>query len=157
MKNYIRKYYHHSFTFLFLFFLYLYHPASKIYAADKGLGCDTKNSFGLVAKFLCTLSPGGTDNSKLVGNKFNAIVSSIIGLLTIIAGLWFLIQIIVAGYGWIGSGGDGKKVTEARDKITNSLIGLLMVVIAWVIVAIVGQLIGLNILNPGEVLQTLTM
>jgi len=143
-------------NFYFFFSASLFFPLTKIYAADKGLGCDDKDSFGLVAKFLCTLTQGNADNTKQVGTKLNAIISSIIGVLTVIAGLWFLIQIIVAGYGWIGSGGDGKKVTEARDKITNSLIGLLMVVIAWIIVAIVGQLIGLNILNPGETLSTLT-
>lgn len=156
MKNYIWKNYHRIAAFLFLFFLNLYHPVSNIYAADKGLGCDSKNSFGLIAKFLCDLSPGDTNkNTQAVGDKVNQIISSLIGFLTMIAGLWFLIQIIVAGYQWIAASGDGKQVQAAREKITNSLIGLIIVVIAWIIVGLIGELLGLNILNPGDAIKSL--
>lgn len=156
MKNYIWKNYNRITTIFFLFFLNLFHPISKIYAADKGLGCDTNNSFGLVAKFLCGLNPTDPDgNADKVGIKFNEIVSALIGILTLFAGLWFLIQVITAGYQWIAAGGDGKQVQAAREKITNSIIGLIIVVIAWVIVGLVGELLGLNILDPGAALKSL--
>lgn len=156
MKNYINNLYHRLGFIFFLLLLIFFRPLGIIFAADKGLGCDTNNSFGLIAEFLCKLNPDDKKaNSVTVGNKFNSIVSALIGLLTIFAGLWFLIQIIVAGYSWIGSGGDGKKVTEARDKITNSLIGLIIIVIAWVLVGLVGELLGLNILDPGAALNSL--
>lgn len=160
MKNYFGKNYNKITSLLFLFFLNLYSPINNIYAAtpapDKGLGCDSKDSFGLVAKFLCGLNPTDPDgNADKVGIKFNEIVSALIGVLTLFAGLWFLIKVITAGYQWIAAGGDGKQVQAAREQITNSMIGLMIVVIAWVIVGLMGELLGLNILDPGAALKSL--
>jgi len=116
--------------------------------SDKGLGCG--GGFGVIADILCQNSDKAT-----VGLTLNKVVSTIIGFLTIIAALWFLFQFIIAGFQWIGAGGDKNNTTAARDKITNSLIGLLIVVIAWAVIGVVGKVLGLDILNPGEILQTL--
>ncbi|MBI4991034.1 hypothetical protein HZB96_02975 [Candidatus Gottesmanbacteria bacterium] len=116
--------------------------------SDQGLGCG--GGFGAIAEILCQKSDKAT-----VGITLNKVVSIIIGFLTIVAALWFLFQFIIAGFQWIAAGGDKNNTAAARDKITNSLIGLMVIVIAWAVVGIVGKLLGLDILNPGAVLQTL--
>ena len=88
-------------------------------------------------------------------SRCNKVISGFIGFMTIVAALWFGVQIIMAGYDWIGSGGDKAKMETAKNKITYALIGLVVVVAAWVIMGIIGKILGLDILNPGAILPTL--
>jgi hypothetical protein len=85
-------------------------------------------------------------------------VSKIIGMLTVAASIWFLLQILFAGYEWMSAGGDTKKIASARDRITHAFIGLIIVVGSWSLVAVTGQFFGFNTLvNPGEVIQNLSL
>ena len=83
----------------------------------------------------------------------NNTLSIIVGVLTVIAGIWFLFQIITAGYQWLISGGDKASVAAARDKLTYSLIGLVIVVMAFAIVSLVGTLFGIDFLSPATILE----
>ena len=58
-----------------------------------------------------------------------SIINIILGLL----GLGFLILIIVSGIQWMTSGGNEEKVTKARKNIINAVIGLAIVLAAYVI------------------------
>jgi hypothetical protein len=84
-------------------------------------------------------------------------ISSIIGIMTILGAIWFIFQVIIGGIGWISAGGDKNKLQQARDRITNSLIGLIIVVAAWAILALVGIFFGWDILisDPATVIQNL--
>jgi hypothetical protein len=120
------------------------------------IGCG--EGFGPIAKWLCdlqtTITPAPGDSQRgMLGAKFNAVMSSILGFLTIVGGLWFFIQFILGGYAWISSGGDKSSLETARNKIFNAVIGLIVVVSAWVIVGLVGKIVGLDILNPGAIIQ----
>lgn len=117
--------------------------------AQNRIGCG--GGLGPFASFLCK----GTVTTQSVGTKLNTALSGIIGFLTIIAALWFAIQIILAGIQWINAGGDKNTTQAAWQKITNAVIGLVIVVAAWVIIAIIGTLLGLSILNPGSLLNTI--
>lgn len=129
-------------------------PQALAAGSDKGLGCG--EGFGPLASFLCTLSPGTNNTTaKAVGDKVNNVLSTVIGFLTIVGGIWFLFQIITAGYQWIASGGDKNNTQAAQDKVTNSVIGLVVIVLAWVIVGIIGKVMGLDLLNPGAAIQSL--
>ena len=114
-----------------------------------GIGCG--EGFGKIAEFLC---PGGTTTKETdaVGTQFNTLISGIIGFLTVMAALWFLIRFILAGFTWISAGGDKTRLEDARGRIYNALIGLLIVVGAWVIAGVVGSIVGIDILNPGQIL-----
>jgi hypothetical protein len=73
-------------------------------------------------------------------------ISSIIGIMTTFASIWFLFQILYAGYEWISAGGDTKKITSSRDRITHAFIGLVIIVGAWSLLAVAGQFFGYNTL-----------
>lgn len=80
---------------------------------------------------------------------FSQILTAIVGLMTLIAGIWFIFLLLAGGIAWIGSGGDKGKLAQARTQMFTGVIGLAIVVAALFIAEIIGGLIGLgNILNP---------
>ena len=89
----------------------------------------------------------GTKIETAAGN-FTDIISNIIGIMTIIAGIWFIFQFIIGAYGYMTAGGDQKRVSDSASKITNALIGLVIIVAAYAIISLLGSLLGFDILNP---------
>jgi len=112
--------------------------------ADSGLG-GTLEGLGY--------SPGTTIGSATTG--LNSLISNIVGLLTIIAGITFIIYFTVGGLSWITAGGDTNKIEDAKSKMTGGAIGMIVVVSAWAISWIIGQVLGVNFLNPIESLEKL--
>jgi len=86
-------------------------------------------------------------------------ISAIVGFMTIAGSLWFMFQLLFGGYEWITSAGDTKKLTTARERIMNAFFGLVIVVSAWIIVAVVGQFLGYDILisDPGKIIDQLQL
>lgn len=78
---------------------------------------------------------------------FSKFISSIIGLMTIIAIIWFIFVLLTGAIGIIGAGGDKAALESSRKKITTGLIGLVVTIAALFIVKLVGYLIGIDILN----------
>lgn len=72
-----------------------------------------------------------------------------IGLITPVAliffatGLFFLINILLAGFALMTSAGNPQGIEAARVRITNSIVGLLLVFTAYFIVQIVGTVLNL--------------
>lgn len=87
-------------------------------------------------------------------NKLELYLSQILGVLSIVAVIFFTIQIILAGYGFMSSDGDEKKMETNRSKLTNSVMGLLIVVVAIGIGSLIAKLLGLN--NPLDLNQIFT-
>lgn len=119
-------------------------------AADpnSGMGIGCGGGLGPVASALCNLDSTQAD---VAGGEFNRIIGVFLGFMTITASIWFMFQIITAGYGWLSAGGDKTKTEAAWHKITNSVIGLVIVVSAWILIGIIGKIVGLeDILNPGK-------
>lgn len=90
--------------------------------------------------------PIGTFKSATQTGSF---VSIIIGILTIVAGLYFLINFAMGGLGYATGGGDEKELAKARKTITNSLLGFILVVSAYFVVGYIGARLGFpTLLNP---------
>lgn len=70
-----------------------------------------------------------------------SLLNAVLRLLVVIGGIWALLNIIFAGYGFISAGGDPKAIEKAWAKIWQSLVGLLFIAGAFVIAAVVGQII----------------
>lgn len=82
------------------------------------------------------------------GGAIFVLLSRIFTLIGIAAGIFFVIQVILAGYAYISANGDPKKTEAAWAKIYQSIIGLVIVSSAFVIAAVIGNIVGINILNP---------
>lgn len=91
--------------------------------------------------------PGGVKTTGTTG----ALIASAIQIIFIFAGLAVLVFIVWAAFDWITSGGDKEKVAGARRKITNAIIGLFLLALAYFIAALVSDLVGIPILTTGEI------
>jgi len=90
-------------------------------------------------------NPGGEEGAAAL---FAGYLTGTIGLLTIIASIWFLYNIFFGAIGIIGAGGDAKKMEDARSKITSGIIGIVIVISAIFIVDFIGSFLGFNMLDP---------
>lgn len=95
--------------------------------------------------------PGGGYGN--LPSQLELIVSNVIGFLTLIAGLAFIFYFLIGAINWITAGGDNQKSQLARQQIFNALIGLIVVVLAYPIISVLSQLLGIHILNPKEVIK----
>ncbi len=73
---------------------------------------------------------------------FVRILSTIIGVMTVIAIIWFVFVLITGAIGLLASGGDKVKVQNAQKQITTGFIGLLIVLSALFLLKISGALFG---------------
>lgn len=83
-------------------------------------------------------------------NKFNQVMSNLIGLLTVIAGLYFVFLFIGGAIAWLSAGGDKTATENAQKKITSGLLGLTIVIAGIFLIDFIGTLLGLDILSPGN-------
>ena len=72
------------------------------------------------------------------------IVSQVIGALTVVAIIWFAIQIILAGYAFLTSEGDEKKMETARRRLTDGVLGLVIVIVAVALGSLIAKLAGVS-------------
>lgn len=82
------------------------------------------------------------------GSGIFILLSNIFKLAGVVAGIFFVVQIILAGYGYLSANGDPKKTEVAWAKIWQSILGLAIVAGAFTIAGVVGKITGINILNP---------
>lgn len=112
-------------------------------AADIDLG--TLSGFGPL---------GNPDVAQGGIGTFTKFISSVIGLMTIVAILWFIFVLVTGAIAWIGAGGDKAALETAKKKITTGLIGLIVTIAAVFVIQLIGKLIGMeNILKLPELFK----
>lgn len=88
-------------------------------------------------------------DTETIGIVFFA--NRIIVLITIIAGIWVMFNFIRAGWMFLAAGDNTKATGEVRDLLTYSIIGLVIIAVAYTIAGLVGLLFFGDagfILNP---------
>lgn len=93
------------------------------------------NPFGTIEVPKSALS--GKDPGQAIGS----LIQLAIGILIVGAGIYALINLVLAGYAFMSAGDDAKKVAGAWAKIWQTLMGLAFAAGAFVLAAIFGQLI----------------
>lgn len=68
-----------------------------------------------------------------------------------------MIQLIMGAFAFISAGGDKQHLDNAKKRITNAVIGLFLVVVAFALTAIVTAFFGLDILNLGPAITNLSL
>ena len=90
----------------------------------------------------------GKPDASVAMGVFSNFISSAIGLITIIAIIWFVFIFIMGAIGIISSGGDKQAMESARKKITSGVIGLVVVIAGMFVIQLIGRIIGIpEILN----------
>lgn len=99
---------------------------SAVYAADaKTEVCQGLSSIG---GDNCTAGSGG---------QLNSLLTALLNMLSVVAGVAAVIAIIIAGFKYIMSAGDPSGVTSAKNALLYAIIGIVVVAFAQVIVKFV--------------------
>ena len=84
--------------------------------------------------------------SKLINSGFQ--------LAILVAIIFVFAMLILGGYGWITAGGDKAKVEEARNRITNAIMGLAILASAFAIYKLVDKFFGIGLVSPDKTPST---
>jgi len=109
-------------------------------AGAPGGGTEIKNP--VLGDGLQSLFSGG-DPSAFLG----VYIPKFIGLLFVFGSLAFFFMFIWGAITWILSGGDKAGVENARGRITNALIGFILLIATFAIVKLIEAFFGIDILS----------
>ena len=96
-----------------------------------------ENPFGSVA----IPSPISTRFGSTPGEAVGRFIQFTLRGLIVVAAIYALFNLVLAGYAFMSAGDDSKKVAGAWAKITQTIIGLAVAAGSFVLAAIFGQLI----------------
>ena len=80
-------------------------------------------------------------------NDLGKLISAAIGLIMFVAVILAFIYLLLGGIQWITSGGDKAGMEAARNKITQAIVGLIIVGAAWAIMILVQNFLGVNFIG----------
>lgn len=97
-------------------------------------------------------NPAGTEISDAT-SSIEKLISNVLVVLTVVAGITFALYFLLGGLNWITAGGDKGKIDKAKGMMTNGAIGLIVISVSYAISWIVGAALGIDILNPGTIIN----
>lgn len=115
---------------------------------EKIFAQDAKSIVGTVEN---PLPPAYRGITAAQGGGLILLLTNILRLVFVAAGLFAFINLILAGFQFMSAGGDSKAIEKAMSKIWQSLIGLILVVGSFALAALFGYLLFGRadfILNP---------
>lgn len=86
----------------------------------------------------------GSGNPTDVLGRF---ISSWWGVAYVAAGIIFLLYLVWGAIEWAIAGANKDRVENAKNKISNALIGLLLVAASYALIKLVGFVLGIDILD----------
>lgn len=89
------------------------------------------------------------DLSNVADRGFGHLLSTILSAVMMVAALLVLIILIWGAIDWISAGGDSGKVGKARDKITQAVIGIIVLSATTAIFMLLQSFLGFSLLNFG--------
>lgn len=98
---------------------------------------------------------GDKSGEAALGN-LESFISNIIGFLTVLASLFFVIYFIIGAFQWITSGGDKGKLENARNRMMYGVLGMVIIVASYSILGLLSGLIGIDFLNPAAQIRLFT-
>jgi len=88
-------------------------------------------------------------------SNLELLISNVIGLVTTLGALIFIIYFLMAALSWITAGGDSSKLEKARGQMLHGVMGLILLVSTYAIIGLIGRIVGIDILNLGQQLSKL--
>lgn len=103
------------------------------------------------------IGPLGLETGGDAPSLFAQVISGTIGLMTIIAAIWFLFTLVTGAIGIISSGGDQQAYESARKRIATGVIGIVVVIAAIFIMDLIATILGIpSVLNIQAMISRLT-
>jgi hypothetical protein len=125
----------------------LYLPTLIAQFGDKGFESAS-------TQFLIDTSSAGAANCSAL-STLELTISRIIGVITMLAALFFIVYFFLAAFAWVTAGGDAGAIGKARDKMTQGVVGLIIIIASYSVIGLVGTVIGLDILNPFNQIESI--
>ncbi len=72
-----------------------------------------------------------------LGMNINQLVAWFYYFIVGVAGLAAFVMLIWGGFQWLTSAGNPARITDAKDKITSALLGLLIILSSWLILQVI--------------------
>jgi hypothetical protein len=91
----------------------------------------------------------GTANLNSADAGFGKLLSGLLSFVMVIAAIMLLIYLVWGGIEWITSGGDKAKTESARNKITQGIIGMIVLGSTLAVFGLVQSFLGLCFLRFG--------
>lgn len=76
-------------------------------------------------------------------------LTNVISIIFLISGIAFLFMMIIGGFQWIVSGGDKGKVEGAQKRITNAVVGIVVLSLVFLAAKFVGDITGFQFFANG--------
>lgn len=97
---------------------------------------------------------GGPDNDVATIGSLETLFSNVVNVVISLAAVALFLMFIVGGFSFLFSGGDQKKLEQARGTLTNAIIGLVVIVGAYLILRVVGVFTGTtDIITKFQIMQ----
>jgi len=128
---------------------------SNLLANDFKLGEEQIRGAGEIGNILENRSLEGPAAGESAAKLLETQLTNIIGFLTLLGAIFFVINFFIAAFTWLRSGDDKGAISKAQQKMINSAIGLFIMVMGIGIVGIIGGVVGIDILNPAPIFRTL--
>jgi len=93
---------------------------------------------------------GSAASRNSAATNFELLISNVISLLTIVAGIFFLLYFVLGGVNWVNAAGDSGKIQKARDQMIQGVLGMIIIAISYGLLGVIGTFLGINLLHPGS-------
>lgn len=94
-----------------------------------------------------TLSPSPAPINPTTSLKIGDIITGILPYVFTITGILILVYLLLGGLQMMFAAGDPKKVQGAWGKITNAVIGFVIIFIAYWLTQLIGKIFNIQIIN----------
>jgi hypothetical protein len=109
-----------------------------VQAQFAGSANDPAKTSGFTLRDFNFLKPFDADSAADASNKFNSLLGQLIGLVLTIAAIVAFFYLVISGFQYITAGGDAGKAQTARQGIINSLIGIIIILVSYLVLRYVG-------------------
>jgi len=84
---------------------------------------------------------GFTDKYADVTTGLPLFISNIVRMITIVGGLWMFFNLLIAGFTYMAANGSQEQIAKAWNMIWQSMLGLLIIAVAFVITGIISLML----------------
>jgi hypothetical protein len=75
-----------------------------------------------------------------------------IRLFIIIAGIFLIVYLLWGAFDWINSGGEKEKIAKAQEKITNAVVGMILIFVLLAVWGLItGNILGIIKIGPSGI------
>lgn len=114
-----------------------------------------------IAQNLGTFKPAtdafskGSTGEQGAYRNLEGFLSTLIGFLTVLGAIFFVVNFITGAFEWITSAGDKGKLEKARNRMLNGVLGMILIVASYSLLGLLSSVIGVDFLNPAAQIEKL--